>query len=179
MLSRPVTKPASAVSTSPATNLQPAQIPQLGRSSTPTEDVLRCAAEDLERLFRLWQVSTYWWPTGSREDLERVTGDGAERVSVQRGSHSDRLSGHWNSVAQIESLAPAVELNSGKTKPAVTLQSFAKQLVSGISWFLGKVKVQSSRKTLRLCENLPLGDKRFIDVIQVESERFLIGGAAG
>ena len=84
-----------------------------------------------------------------------------------------------NSVAQIEAIAPASELNSRKTNSPVRLQSFAKQLVSGISWFLGKVKVQASRKTLRLCENLPLGDKRFVAVIQVESERFLIGGAAG
>ena len=84
-----------------------------------------------------------------------------------------------NSVAQIEALAPAAELNPRKANPPATLQSFAKQLVSGISWFLGRIKVQTARKTLRLCENLPLGDKRFVAVIQVENERFLIGGAAG
>jgi flagellar biogenesis protein FliO len=86
-----------------------------------------------------------------------------------------------NSVAQIETLAPAAELNTRKATNlnSAGLQIFAKQLVAGISWFLGKVKVQSARKTLRLCENLPLGDKRFVAVIQVESERFLIGGAAG
>ena len=84
-----------------------------------------------------------------------------------------------NSVAQIEDMAPAAELNSRKANPPVTLQAFAKQLVSSISWFLGKVKVQASRKTLRLCENLPLGDKRFVAVIQVENERFLIGGPMG
>ena len=84
-----------------------------------------------------------------------------------------------NSVAQIEALPPAAELNTRKMNAPVTLQSFAKQLVFGITWFLGKVKVQTARKTLRLCENLPLGDKRFVAVIQVENERFLIGGAAG
>jgi flagellar biogenesis protein FliO len=86
-----------------------------------------------------------------------------------------------NIVAQMETLAPAVGLNIPKPAnlPPATLQSFAKQLAGGISWFLGKVKVQSARKTLRLCENLALGDKRFVAVIQVENERFLIGGAAG
>jgi len=85
-----------------------------------------------------------------------------------------------SSFPQIEALAPAAELNTHKTaNPPATLQSFVKQFASAISWFLGKVKVQSSRKTLRLCENLPLGEKRFVAVIQVENERFLIGGAAG
>lgn len=84
-----------------------------------------------------------------------------------------------NSVAQIDALAPTAELNLGTARSPVTLQSFAKQFVSAISWFLGKVKVQTARKTLRLCESLPLGDKRFVAVIQVENERFLIGGAAG
>jgi flagellar biogenesis protein FliO len=85
-----------------------------------------------------------------------------------------------NSIAQMETLGPATSLDARKvTNRTATLQTFAKQLVAGISWFLGKVKVQSARKTLRLCENLALGDKRFVAVIQVEGERFLIGAAAG
>jgi flagellar biogenesis protein FliO len=86
-----------------------------------------------------------------------------------------------NSLSQAETM-PAVssELNSGKapSQPA-GLQVFARQLVAGITWILQKIKVQPVRKTLRLCENLSLGEKRFVAVIQVESERFLIGGAAG
>jgi len=86
-----------------------------------------------------------------------------------------------NSISQAETM-PAVssKLNSGKapSKP-IALQVFARQLISGINWILQKIKVQPARKTLRLCENLPLGEKRFVAVIQVESERFLIGGAAG
>src|SRR5271165_6519509 len=37
---------------------------------------------------------------------------------------------------------------------------------------------QASIKHLRVCETAPLGDKRFVAVIQVDQERFLIGGAA-
>ena len=35
-----------------------------------------------------------------------------------------------------------------------------------------------AQKTLRVCESVSLGDKRFVAVIQVDQERFLIGGAA-
>jgi flagellar biogenesis protein FliO len=31
---------------------------------------------------------------------------------------------------------------------------------------------------LRLCESLALGEKRFVAVIQFETERFLVGGGA-
>ena len=34
------------------------------------------------------------------------------------------------------------------------------------------------QKQLRICETVSLGDKRFVAVIQVDQERFLIGGAA-
>jgi len=36
----------------------------------------------------------------------------------------------------------------------------------------------ASQRQLRLCDMTQLGDKRFVAVIQVEQERFLIGGAA-
>jgi flagellar biogenesis protein FliO len=37
---------------------------------------------------------------------------------------------------------------------------------------------QRVQKQLRVCETVSLGDKRFVAVIQVDQERFLIGGAA-
>jgi flagellar biogenesis protein FliO len=37
---------------------------------------------------------------------------------------------------------------------------------------------QSAKKHLRICETAPLGDKRFVAVVQVDHERFLVGGAA-
>jgi hypothetical protein len=73
-----------------------------------------------------------------------------------------------------------VEIDSHKALSQESkLHAFAKQCIASIKWILRGVRIQPTRKTLRLCENLPLGDKRFVAVIQVESERFLIGGAAG
>jgi flagellar biogenesis protein FliO len=37
---------------------------------------------------------------------------------------------------------------------------------------------QAAKKHLRICETAPLGDKRFVAVVQVDHERFLVGGAA-
>jgi flagellar biogenesis protein FliO len=44
----------------------------------------------------------------------------------------------------------------------------------------GRVLRMSRRpaKTLRLCESLPLGERRFVAVVEVEKERFLVGGTA-
>jgi len=51
-----------------------------------------------------------------------------------------------------------------------------------LSCWTGFLKMLSAqrpnKKYLRVCENVSLGDKRFIAVIQVGQERFLVGGAA-
>ena len=50
---------------------------------------------------------------------------------------------------------------------------------SALKWVTRRVKVQQARKSLRICENVSLGDKRFVAVVQVDDERFLIGGSSG
>ena len=35
---------------------------------------------------------------------------------------------------------------------------------------------RNKEKKLRLCETIPLGEKRFVAVVQFEQERFLVGG---
>jgi hypothetical protein len=35
---------------------------------------------------------------------------------------------------------------------------------------------QRSPKRLRLCESLPLGERRFVAVVEFDAERFLVGG---
>jgi len=45
-----------------------------------------------------------------------------------------------------------------------------------LSLFWRKASVRGRVRRLRLSESLPLGEKRFVAVIQFESERFLIGG---
>ena len=53
------------------------------------------------------------------------------------------------------------------------------KIVRGITWVLKNVKVQPARKTLRVCETVSLGERRFVAVVQVDEERYLIGGGTG
>jgi transcriptional regulator of heat shock response len=39
------------------------------------------------------------------------------------------------------------------------------------------VKIQPSKKRLRVCESVSLGEKRFIAVVQLDGKEFLVGGA--
>ncbi len=43
---------------------------------------------------------------------------------------------------------------------------------------LAGVRVRKAPRRLRLCESLALGEKRFVAVIEFETERFLVGGGA-
>ena len=43
---------------------------------------------------------------------------------------------------------------------------------------LAGVRVGKAPRRLRLCESLNLGEKRFVAVIEFETERFLVGGGA-
>jgi|SRR5580698_7120068 flagellar biogenesis protein FliO len=40
-----------------------------------------------------------------------------------------------------------------------------------------RLTIQRRKNTMRLCETLPLGDKRFLAVVLVEQQKFLVGGA--
>jgi flagellar biogenesis protein FliO len=54
-----------------------------------------------------------------------------------------------------------------------------RKISSGVAWILRNVKVQQTRKTLRVCESVSMGERRFVAVIQVDNQRFLIGGGTG
>lgn len=56
----------------------------------------------------------------------------------------------------------------------------ALSLLSLLRRLLGAGKNLASRRTrqLQLCETLPLGEKRFVAVIQVGEQKFLLGGAS-
>ena len=49
---------------------------------------------------------------------------------------------------------------------------------SALKWIMQRVKAQQARKNLRVCETVSLGEKRFVAVVQVDEERFLIGGSS-
>src|SRR5436309_2847270 len=49
---------------------------------------------------------------------------------------------------------------------------------SALIWIKKRIRVQQARRNLRVSENISLGDKRFVAVVQVDGERFLIGGSS-
>jgi flagellar biogenesis protein FliO len=65
----------------------------------------------------------------------------------------------------------AMTLGVGRTRMWTALQTMFEAV---------RVRVRSVRpaRRLRVCEAVPLGDKRFVAVLQFERNRFLIGGAA-
>jgi flagellar biogenesis protein FliO len=59
------------------------------------------------------------------------------------------------------------------------LQAHIVKAWSALKWITRRVKVRQVHKSLRVCENVSLGEKCFVAVVQVDEERFLIGGSAG
>jgi flagellar biogenesis protein FliO len=55
--------------------------------------------------------------------------------------------------------------------PAPSLPRLFERLVC----FLRKIKVRKRERSLRLCDSLALGEKRFITVVECEHHRFLLG----
>ena len=46
-------------------------------------------------------------------------------------------------------------------------------------WLQEKRRAQLASRRLRLCETLSLGEKRFVAIVEVDGQQFLVGGAAG
>jgi hypothetical protein len=46
------------------------------------------------------------------------------------------------------------------------------------NWIQERLQSQQPRKRLRVCETVSLGEKRFIAVVQVDGEQFLVGGSS-
>jgi len=65
---------------------------------------------------------------------------------------------------------------AGPAKPQSLLEVFRTAFAHFLS-FGKKISVQRRKNDLRLCETLSLGDKRFLAVVLVEQQKFLVGGA--
>jgi flagellar biogenesis protein FliO len=83
-----------------------------------------------------------------------------------------------NIVSQVEALRPVV--NESRTLPRTgdPGQVLLANIWSAFHWILQHVTVKQARKNLKVCENVSLGENRFVAVIQVDQERFLIGGSS-
>jgi flagellar biogenesis protein FliO len=83
-----------------------------------------------------------------------------------------------NTFSQVEVLQPVGE----KTRPLPNIAVWSRTLLhhtwSILKWIMLRAKEQQTRKNLRICETVSLGEKRFVAVVQVDDERFLIGGSS-
>lgn len=57
-------------------------------------------------------------------------------------------------------------------------KSMASQLTELWNWVQEKFRSHQVRKRLRVCETVSLGEKRFLAVVQVDGEQFLVGGSS-
>ncbi len=83
-----------------------------------------------------------------------------------------------NSASQIESLQPIAGESLSLPRVGHWSQTLPGRIWSALQWIMQHARAQHARKNLRVCENVSLGDKRFIAVVQVDEERFLIGGSS-
>src|SRR5450432_1911675 len=83
-----------------------------------------------------------------------------------------------NVVSQVQALGPVVDESRTLPSTEVSGQILLARIWSACQWILQHVTVKQARKNLKVCENVSLGEKRFVAVIQVDDERFLIGGSS-
>lgn len=78
--------------------------------------------------------------------------------------------------AELVALSPVVDHES--IQAVMQRKSFLNILAAAWNWLQRKLKSHQVRKRLRVCESVSLGEKRFVAVIQVDGEQFLVGGSS-
>jgi hypothetical protein len=75
---------------------------------------------------------------------------------------------------------PEVTTNPIEVPPSTGLRwgMILQWMATAGSWIRKQLSSRQSRKRLRVCETVSLGEKRFVAVIEVDGEQFLVGGAA-
>ena len=119
------------------------------------------------------------------------TGPGSDRPSPLEGTPVPAIAavscGELSTEAQ-----PATATNT-PTPPCqapIEAHTFSerKKNTSPLANIIGKVRScvaavlkshPGSRKRMRVCESVSLGDKRFLAIVRVDSEHFLLGGSSG
>jgi flagellar biogenesis protein FliO len=79
---------------------------------------------------------------------------------------------------QIEQL-PAAGRTESHSSAGSWLQNLLINAANAFKWIAQRARAQQARKNLRVCESVSLGEKRFVAVVQVDEERFLIAGSSG
>ena len=76
-------------------------------------------------------------------------------------------------------IAPSGAKTGGSQGPILAIlgRQLAANLTRVFDWLQTKRRAQLDSKRLRVCESVSLGDKRAIFLVQVDGQRFLLGGA--
>jgi flagellar biogenesis protein FliO len=64
------------------------------------------------------------------------------------------------------------------SQPLSRCSSYVVDFLAGLVAQARKIQVRQNKKRLRVCETVALGDKRFVAVIQVDDQQFLLGGSS-
>lgn len=71
-----------------------------------------------------------------------------------------------------------LDTNTLRGIPSEWMKKVVRVAVTWMWGFLQRATTAKPPRKLRVCENVSLGDRRFLALVQVENQRFLIGGAA-
>ena len=83
-----------------------------------------------------------------------------------------------NTLAQVEPVQPVQDKSRSLPSVGDWSQTLLVRIWSILKWIVQRAKAQQARKNLRVCETVSLGEKRFVAVVQIDQERFLIGGSS-
>lgn len=83
-----------------------------------------------------------------------------------------------NPVSQVEPLSSVSAESQVLPRVEECTQSLLMKAWSVFKWIAQRARAQQARKNLRVCESVSLGEKRFVAVVQVDEQRFLIGGSS-
>jgi hypothetical protein len=70
------------------------------------------------------------------------------------------------------------DLAEARQSPELRRRGMLHWLAETWNWARKQLGSRQSRKRLRVCESVSLGEKRFVAVIEVDGEQFLVGGAS-
>ncbi|MBZ5653727.1 MAG: flagellar biosynthetic protein FliO [Acidobacteriia bacterium] len=101
-------------------------------------------------------------------------------VTVQDCSTTDALLVQ-EPAAEVEQQGPLscdVQTTGRSHSLIASWRAFASAITKARTWTQDRLKSQQAKKRLRVCETVSLGEKRFVAVIQVDGERFLVGGSS-
>jgi flagellar biogenesis protein FliO len=83
-----------------------------------------------------------------------------------------------NTASQLEHLAATRVKPQSLPSIGAWFQALMIKTRTALRWIMQRARAQQARRNLRVCENVSLGEKRFVAIVQVDEERFLIGGSS-